>query len=161
MSWIGAALIVACGYFFGIKISSAQGEQLKTVNSLVLMLEYMERRMDSARCPLYIVFSEYKDDHLESIGFLTALRACRDELPHRWENAVLSLTLDEDIKNELLYFGKELGRLPLAEQEKRIAAALGFLKQKGRELGESLPKKQKSTRAVALLIGMMTAIILL
>lgn len=161
MNWVGALLVVCASYICGIALAKDEGNALKTLDSLLTLLSYMRRRMSLERIALFDIFSEFHDEYLEKIGFLKILRSHRNGLPTLWSDAVLTLCVDEETKREYLRFGESLGSLPLDEQIVRLDSMTVFITEKRNQLRESLPDKQKSIKTVSLLLGLMTAIILL
>ncbi len=161
MNWLGALLVVCASYLCGLALAKDEGNGLKTLDSLLLLLSYMRRRMSTERIPLFTIFSDFHDEYLENCGFLDIIRSHRNGLPLLWSEAVSRLHADEEIKREYLHFGESLGGLPLDEQIKRLDALTSFITEKRNELRAGLPDKQKSIKTVSLLLGLMTAIILL
>lgn len=161
MNWLGALLLVGASYICGIVLAKDEGESLKSIDSLLLLLSYMRRRMSIERVPLYAIFFDFNDSYLESKGFLKIIRSHRDGLPMLWRKAVVTLPSDDEVKRECIYFGDSLGTLSLDEQIARLDALSAFLSEKNNALRISLPNKQKSIKTVCLLLGLMTAIILL
>ncbi len=160
MRWIGALLLISTAYLFGSIWSGEEKKRLTTVDSMLSLLKYMKRRMLSERKPLFAIFCEYEDGFLEKTEFLSIMRSNRNS-KLAWSNALQTLTLDEDIRQELLLFGNELGELTLDSQIKRIDAAVAVLEDKRKMLSETLPQKQKSVKTVCLLSGALLAIIML
>lgn len=161
MKWLGAALLIAASYLCGEMISHEEKKKLIAVDSLISLLYFMQRKMISERMPLYEIFNSFSDGYLEQSGFLPLIRSHRTETNRLWEEAIRLLPLENDIISELERFGRELGRLALDEQEKRTNACAELLNRERDKLKSALPAKQKSARAVSLLIGMMAAILLL
>ena len=161
MNWLGALLLVCASYICGTALAKDEGESLKSIESLLLLLSYMRRRMSTERIPLYAIFLDFKDSYLESKGFLDIIRSHRDGLPMLWSKAIAILPSDDEVKRECIYFGDSLGTLSLDEQIARLDALSAFLTEKSNKLRISLPDKQKSIKTVCLLLGLMTAIILL
>ena len=161
MKWTGALLLIFSSYFCGIFLARREGEKLKTVDSLISLLRYMRRRMEGERVPLYNVFAGFEDIYLESAGFLQNLRTCRSGLNSIWRDSLKTLPLSGEILKELDVFGASMGRLALEEQLKCIDVCISALEEEKRKILSQLPKKQKSIRTVALLLGALTAIILL
>ena len=160
MSLIGAILISVCSYFFGALLADSEKERLCTLDALELLFSDMQRKISSLRTPLYLIFAEFENERLESLGFLPLLRSQRSLQPI-WRDAVALLDADGDIKRELYIFGETLGKLPLDEQLSRIGYCKEIISLSRASLKKSLPEKQKSIKTVCLLIGLMTAIILL
>lgn len=161
MNWLGAVLLVGAAYFLGVRLSDAERDRLKTVDSVIAFLTYMRRKMVYERTPLYDIFSRFSDPYLEKLGFLPCLRTRRSGLGELWGNALAFVDVDPRISGELGYFGESLGGLPLDEQIKRLDSCLEELKNESDMLQKQLPSKQKSIKTVCLLFGLMTAIILL
>ncbi len=161
MNWLGALLVVAASYFCGTALARDEGDRLKTLDSLILLLKYMRRRINAERIPLFEIFSGFDDEFLEDNGFLPILRSHRNGMPILWSEAVSKLPTDEETKRELTHFGQSLGGLPMEEQILRLDACVSFLSDSRKSLLSNLPAKQKSIKTVCLLLGVMAAIILL
>ncbi len=161
MNWLGAMLVVCASYVCGITLAKDEGNSLKTLDSLLNLLSYMRRRMSLERMPLFDIFSDFNDEYLEKIGFLKIIRSHRNGLTALWSDAISTLSIDEETKREYLRFGESLGSLPFDEQIVRLDSLSVFITEKRNELRISLPDKQKSIKTVSLLLGLMTAIILL
>ncbi len=161
MKLFGIVLLVLCSYLLGNVIAVNEGEKLKTLNSLISMLQFLSRRMEGENRPLNLLFAQYKDSYLEKTGFLQSLRQGGENLIGRWNTALDCLPLEERLKNELLNFGESLGRLGLDAQLKNINLCVLMLEQEKEKLKTALPQKQKSIKAVAFLLGALTAIILI
>ncbi len=161
MKWIGAAMIILASYLCGEMLSREEKKKLSAVESLISLLSFMQRRITAERAPLYEIFASFSDGFLEQTGFLPLMRSHRTETNRLWSDAIMLLPLENDIGKELSRFGNELGRLALDEQENRIAICLDMLSAERDRLKSILPAKQKSAKAVSLLIGAMTAILLL
>ncbi len=161
MSLAGALILVLSAYFLGRALALREGEVLKGLDAVINMLNFVYRRMETEGTPLYLLFEKYKDDYLETLGFLPLLRAHGNLASRFWGEAVGLLPLTADAKNELLHFGETLGTLDLESQLKRINACIGFLRQERETLRISVPLKQKSIKTVAFLFGALTAIVLL
>ena len=161
MKWIGALLLLMSSYFCGIYLAKREGAELKTIDSLISLLGYMRRRMQGERIPLYDVFAGYEDEYLESVGFLPNLRSCRNGLNSIWRNSLVVLPVSEGIFRELDIFGASMGRLSFDEQLGCLDICITALEEEKKKLRSELPKKQKSIKTVALLLGALTAILLL
>ena len=161
MNWIGALLLALSGYAFGINIAKKEGERLKNLDSLIYLFEFLYRRMETERCPLYEIFLDFSDDRLENEGFLAEIRMFPNNINDGFKSAVDMLAVDGDIKRELFHFGETLGTLTLDAQLGRIKAINEIIWSRRNELRVSLPKKQKSIRTVCSLFGILTAIILM
>lgn len=161
MNWLGAVILVASAYFCGIGIAKNEGEQLKALDSLIKLLDFMRRRMSAERIPLYSVFASFSDSYLEVSDFLPLMRSCRNSPADLWQKGIMALPIEGDARTELLHLGESLGTLPLDQQLKRIDSCVSVLNISRNSLREALPKRQKSIKTVSLLIGALTAIILL
>lgn len=161
MNWLGALLLVISAYFCGIKLAHDEGERLKALDSIIDLLEFMHRRMNAERTPLYLLFASFEDEYLESVGFLPVMRSCRSGLTPLWQEAVSKLPLDTESERELLHFGESLGALPLDTQSARLSSCLSALADSRAKLRDTLPAKQKSIKTVSLLFGALAAIILM
>lgn len=161
MNWLGAAILVLASYICGNMLSAQMQEQTKILSALISLLEYMRRRMLSERAPLHRIFCDFDSELLERIGFITPLRTRRSDISEIWNSAVKKLSIGEESKGELSLLGISLGRVGLDEQIKRLDACISFLESEQSKLRVALPPKQKSTKTVCLLFGLLTAIILL
>lgn len=161
MKLFGIILLVSSAYLLGSLAAVNEGEKLKALNSLISMLQFLFRRMETENKSLNLLFAQYKDGYLEKTGFLPKLRQGEADLSKRWEKGLDCLNLEEHLKNELLHFGESLGRLGLEAQLKNINQCVSFLEQEKEKLKTNLPQKQKSIKAVAFLLGALTAIILI
>ena len=161
MSLAGALILISSAYFLGRAIALREGEALKALDSVINMLRFVHRRMETEGTPLYLLFEKYKDGYLEDAGFLPILRAHGNLASRFWGEAVEELSLTSEAKIELLHFGETLGTLDLENQLKRINACMDFLVQEREKLRISVPLKQKSIKTVAFLFGALTAIVLL
>lgn len=161
MKIVGTVILVAASYFCGVTVASWEGEKIKALDSMVELLGYLFRRMETECIPLKAIFNSYKNDYLEKTGFLPALRNGSNSLSALWGNGLEKLCLESESKDELLHLGESLGRLDLESQLKRIESCRMFLEQKMDSLRISIPKKQKSIKAIAFLLGAMGAIILI
>ena len=161
MKLLACGLIVICSYFIGATLCEAEGDKLKTLDALYSLFSEMLMRISGERAPLYRIFAEAESEQLERIGFLPLLRSQRGISVSVWEKAVGTLGCAPTLTRELDLFGAELGRLALDEQIKRIEACRASIAEHRDMLARELPDRQKSTKAVCLLAGLMTAIILL
>ena len=161
MKIAGTIILVAASYFCGVIVASLEGEKIKALDSMVELLQYLFRRMETECTPLKVIFGSYKNDYLEKTGFLAALRGGGNSLSALWGNGLEMLCLEWESKDELLHLGESLGRLDLESQLKCIESCRRFLEQKRDSLKNSVPKKQKSIKAVAFLLGAMATIILI
>lgn len=161
MNWIGAFAVVLASYYCGVLLARMDDGRLRCIESLIGLMSYMRRRMVGERQPLYRIFSEYRDDYLDEVGFLEAVASRNADVSKQWRDSVRMLDLDERERDELCLFGESLGRLPLDEQIKRLDICVSALVSWREELKGTLPAKQKSTKTVCLLFGLLTAIILL
>ncbi len=160
MKLLGAAIIISVCCYIGFSTAKSEADKAKTVDSVLNLLSYMKRRISAERTPVFDIFSSFSDEYLEKIGFLPILRSHRYISNDLWKEALSALALSEEVKNELMHFGAELGSLPLEEQLKRIKSCADFLDSERAFLREALPKKQKSIKAFWLLSGILAAIIL-
>lgn len=161
MNWLGAAILVLASYICGNMLSAQMQEQVKILSALITLLEYMRRRMLSERAPLHRIFFDFDNELLVNIGFIPPLRTKRSDISDIWSDAVKKLSISEEAKNELCLLGISLGRVRLDEQIKRLDACISYLESEQKRLQSELPPKQKSTKTVCLLFGLLTAIILL
>lgn len=161
MRFFGAILLVCTSYFCGRRVAQKEGKILSRIQSLLAMLKYIQRRIKAERLPLFSLFSVYEDRLLEEIGFLPIMRSCRSNPKELWKNAVSTLAMEGEIERELLFFGNELGELSLEEQLKRLDVIIDFLENEKQKQKEALPAKQKTTRTIWALGGILTAIVLL
>lgn len=161
MSLAGALILISSAYFLGRVIAVREGEVLKALDSVINMLRFVYRRMETENTPLYLLFEKYKDGYLEDTGFLPILRSHGNLASRFWSEAVDKLSLTSEAKTELLHFGETLGALDLESQLKRINACMDFLGQERERLRVSVPLKQKSIKTVSFLFGALTAIVLL
>lgn len=161
MNWIGAILLTLCSYIAGTMLASGEKESLFTLEALVSFFCCMRRRIYAERIPLCRIFAEYENELLEKNGFLPLLRSQRAMPSHIWNRAVGLLFIENGVKRELCSFGEALGNLPLDEQIKRIDGCISMLEGARDSVVKTLPEKQKSTKTVCLIIGLITAIILL
>lgn len=160
MKWVGALFLVAASYLLGNAIANDESKQLAETDSLILLLKYMRRRMESERIPLFNVFADFSDQALESNGFMQAL--CNNKSSKTaWLQALPLLSIDSEALRELTSFGQTLGELPLTEQLLKLDSCLAFLTEKKKALRETLPNKQRATKTVCLLVGVLIAIIML
>ena len=160
MNWIGGVLVVMSGYLFGKYLSEIERDKLKAIEALLDFLGYMRRKMLYERIELYSIFCDYSDEYLEKVGFLSELRFCNNG-KNKWETAIKAFEIEDNVYNELKYFGESLGILPIDEQIKRLDSCCISLEETKNKLKSSIPPKQKSIKTVCLLFGLMTAIILL
>lgn len=161
MKWAGAIILVAASYLCGQALSGEDGKKLSAIEAMAELLKYIRRRMWTERLPLYQIFSAYEDDFLEKIGFLELMRSHRTHINNRWKQALNLLPLEKEVFGELLRFGNELGLLPLEEQIKRLDGCMDFLENEKAKLAKALPPKQKTTKTVCLLCGLLAAILLI
>lgn len=156
-----AAALALLSYLFGTMLADCENQKIKAIDSLVDLLSYMRRRIYGERMPLCRVFAEYRNEYLEGVGFLSVLRGQRSGFQRLWNSAIGLINADEEILRELYIFGDALGTLELEEQIKRIDICLEALRQARDEAAKAMPQKKKSIKTVCLLIGLLTAIILL
>lgn len=161
MKWAGAILLVASSYICGFFIAAEENKKLKALDSLCALLEYIKRRMVAQKMPLYVMFSNFSDEYLEETGFLPLIRSARCGTDRLWAEGLEKLPLSKEIYSELKHFGEELGLLPLDAQTVRLDVCLQALEQARSEMRQGLQAKKKSIKTVALLFGLLTAIILL
>lgn len=161
MRLFGALLLVFTSYFCGRRLSLKEGKPLSVIEALFEMLTYIRRRIKGERAPLFSLFASYEDKLLEEIGFLPIMRSCRSNPKELWKTAAEQLELSQELKRELLIFGNELGELSYEEQLKRFDVLIEALEGEKQRLKETLPAKQKTTRTIWLLGGILTAIVLL
>ncbi len=161
MKWIGALLFVLATYLFGTKLSKDEEERLLSVDSLIKLLTYMKRKINSERTLLFELFSSFRDEYLERVGFLEEINRNRNPSEDKWESALSLLSFEIDIKAEMIRFFSELGTLQLEDQIKRIDYILSVLSERRDVIKKELPDKQKTIKTVCLLAGMLTTIILL
>lgn len=161
MKWLGALLFVCASYLFGKRLSKDEEERLLSVDSLIRLLTYMKRRINSERTPLFELFSSFRDGYFERIGVLEEINRNRDISEEKWERVLSLMSFDADIKTELLRFFTELGTLQLEDQLKRIDYIVSLLSERQCLIKKELPDKQKTIKTVCLLAGMLTTIILL
>lgn len=161
MNWIGAMLTVFASYMCGIMLSRGQAERVKTLESLLRLFLFMKLQIVTRRYPLYRIFSEFDDRLLKENGFLELIGRQKNITKTLWNEAIQLLTLDNETGNMLLSFGDGLGSVTLDEQIKQIDAASAYLSDALDRQRARLPEKQKSIRAVCLLMGLAAAIILL
>ncbi len=160
MKWAGAILLVLASYFLGIRIADEEKKRLVEVESLLSLLKFMRRRMETERASLFAVFTDFDDAYLGSIGFLKIL--CSDRNPKTaWSKALTLLKCDEEISRELAHFGCDLGALPLEDQLSKLENCILALEEKRSVLRAALPNKQKATKTVCLLAGALAAIIMI
>lgn len=161
MRWVGAIILIAASYTCGSVLANIQSDELKTVDSVIRFLTYMRRRMYSERAELFEVFQSFKDEHLENLGFLSALCSCRNDFSQNWGMALDLLSMDQESKNELVILGESLGKLNLNEQLKRLDVCINALESSKQKIEKAIPIKQKTTKTIWLLSGTLIAIILL
>lgn len=160
MNWLGSFFVVFAGYMLGLRLASEEKKKLTALDSLLALLNYMRRRVTDLRMPLSDIFLRFEDDYLELTGFLPRVRSGIGSIKERWSAALTLLPLEKETEAELALFGEELGRLSLAEQEKRIDVCILALASEREKLKDKLPAKQKSVKTVCLLASALTAIIL-
>lgn len=160
MNWLGAFFVVCAGYMLGLKLASEEKKKLTALDSLLALLNYMRRRVSDRRLPLSEIFLRFEDPYLELTGFLPRLRSGGGDIKERWSEAIKLVPLEKEAEAELALFGEELGRLSLAEQEKKLDSCVAALASEREKLKEKLPAKQKSVKTVCLLVGALTAIVL-
>ena len=161
MNWLGAGLLVFGFYFCGLAICEREKERLIALDSIIDLLSFLNRRVEAERMPLYLIFCNYKNEYLESVGFLGLIRSCRGGVEGSWESALKLLPVSAEVARELGYFGKTLGLLAYADQTERIKACISFLKEERATLLQTLPPRQKSIKSVSVLCGSLLAIILI
>lgn len=161
MKWLGAIILVAVSYLCGSVSANAHGEELKAIESVIKLLLYMKRRLYTERSELFDIFNGYNDDYLVSLGFLPQLCSCRGSFTENWISASEKLPMNADAKNELEIFGESLGKLNLDEQLKRLEVCINALETSKQNIEKVLPQKQKTTKTIWLLSGLLIAIILL
>ncbi|MBQ3231060.1 MAG: stage III sporulation protein AB [Clostridia bacterium] len=160
MNWLGAALLIFSGYAVGVLLASEEKRALEAVEAMLSLLNYMERRISESRLPINEIFLRFENDFLEQRGFLAQIRS-GGGVRERWQSALMLVPLEEEARRELALFGEELGILSLQEQKKRLEAAVVFLNGERERLKQRLPARQKSIKTVCLLVGALTAIVLL
>ena len=136
-------------------------ERLRALNSVIELLSFMRRRIISARAPLHDIFSQAEDKFLEKCGMLPLLQGHRHITYELWEEAIGLVPLDEYCRKEILYLGKDMGVLPLDDQEKRISACIEALSARRDMIKSRLPEKQKTAKTLSLLSGLLAVILLL
>ena len=161
MTIIGALLLTTGVYLGGVLLAKSFAEELLAVNGILELLDFMGLRISTLRTPLYDLFCDCANPYLESLGFLPLIRANRNQLQKQWAEAVEILPVNDNAKKELLLLGKDLGVLPLEEQQKRLEICINGLKKQKEEIALALPKKQKSVRTTALLAGAIISILLI
>ncbi len=159
MNWIGALLVVTASYYCGVLVAESEKKRLEEVELIISLLSYMRRRMSVERMSLYRIFESFRAQNESE--FLEILTANSGDASLLWKEAVALLSIDADLKCELLIFGESLGKLPMTEQIKRLDSCTDVLIKGKDRLKSELPARQKSRRTVCLLFGLMTAIILL
>lgn len=160
MNWLGAFLVVCAGYMLGLRLASEEKKKLTALDSVLALLNYMRRRVSDSRLPLSEIFLRFEDPFLELTGFLPRLRSGSGTIKERWAAALKLLPLEKETETELALFGEELGRLSLAEQEKRLDSCILALASEREKLKDKLPARQKSVKTVCLLASALTAIVL-
>ncbi len=161
MNLAGAIILVLSAYLCGRAIAMQETEKLKALDSVIKMLHFIYRRMETEGAPLYLLFDKYNDDYLETSGFLSMLRTHGNLASKFWNQAVYLLPLTNESEAELLHLGETLGNLDLEAQLKQIRSCLSLLEQEKEKLRTSIPLKQKSIKTVAFLFGALTAIVLI
>ncbi len=161
MSFLGALLLTAGAYFGGILIARSFAEELYAINGVLELLNFMSQRIQSLKTPLYQLFCDCAEPYLESVGFLPMLRSSPAQTNALWQSAIELLPLNAGIKKELSVLGRDLGNLPLEEQQKRLELCINSLKTQKQIIADSLPKRQKGVRTTALLAGAVISILLI
>lgn len=160
LRYLGAAALVLSSWIVGVLLARAEKDTPRAIYALYNLASFLLRQIKNGRTPLRVLFDRYSDPYLERVGFLNVLRSGGD-IPALWREALELLPIDGTAKEESVAFGAELGLLPLEQQEKRLESYM-LLLQTEREKAESgIANRQKSIRAVCLLLGALMAIILI
>ena len=146
MKWVGALMLGASSYVVGVLLAKSERAELDVLESLIAFLNYMRRRMEGERIPLYDVFSRYEDECLEQLGFLPLLRSCRNYLGAAWSQAISLLPISNNSQKELELFGESLGKLSFENQIKCIDICIKALEEDKENVRIQLPRKQKSIK---------------
>ncbi|MBO4277631.1 MAG: hypothetical protein J5925_04480 [Clostridia bacterium] len=157
----GACLAVVSAWACGFAAARAEGEKLTAADSLYSFVGRLERAISAARTPLKEFFARKGEDYLESCGFMPALRSGATDFCAAWEAALAKLPLESAVYAEAAAFGRDLGRLTLADQCAAANNLRSVIAESRGTLAAKLPLKQKSIRAAYLLAGLLAAIILI
>lgn len=72
--WIGAGIVITAAWLFSIGLIRDHRKILRELEALCDMIQYIRDNIDHLMKPLPEIFGSYRNDYLETIGFLPQVR---------------------------------------------------------------------------------------
>ncbi len=150
------ALLVASLYYGQVKI---RGERvgIKEVASLAEMVKYIGERIEHFSQPLPEIFAQYRNDHLESIGFLPYVRTMG--ISGAVENC--RMTLDGDDRELFLKFAGAIGRGYRDEELSLCRYTYTKLTESEDKMRAAIKDKEKLYRTIPPMLALSVILILI
>lgn len=156
---IGILIIMGSMTLFGEKCVELMKTRVKSLESLIKLLDVMEAKISSFCMPINSIFEAYADAHLEKCGFSEALR--KTNLYEAINNKSAELCLEESEIILLSKFSSELGQYTAAEQVKRCGYYRRELEKILSGAKEKLPVNTKLLRSSGVMCGILAAVLLI
>lgn len=157
---VGILLIVGAMSAAGIECSSMIKKRVISLEAFVKLLDSMAVKIGTFSTPLSEFFNTYKDDRLDSCGFLKAVSESVS-FSEAVKARASALCLEEGDVSLLGSFGEGLGGLSAAEEAKRCLYFKGECEKLLDEAKEALPVKTKLLKSAGVMCGILAAVLLI
>ena len=157
---VGLLLIIGAMSAAGIECSSMLKKRVGSLESFVKLLDSMATKIGTFSTPLCEFFYNYKDERLDSCGFLKAVSESVS-FTEAVKSRASELCLEENDVILLSSFGEGLGGLSAAEEVKRCLYFKGECEKLLNEAKEALPVKTKLLKSAGVMCGILAAVLLI
>ena len=166
---LGLILIAVSAVTMGMTCVRLKSTHIKEMKCICVMLETMQRELDSRLTPLPELFRLLKEKDLGAASFFSGKileqteRIGRTDFSLLWKECAARsfITLTEQEQSELQRIGEILGKLPADEQIRALKQCHDFLRNELETAFSEYPQSSRLAIGLALSAGAMLMIVLM
>ena len=156
----GIGLITAVISIWGEKMILRQKKRVMALEAFFRLVQSFEAKLKSFNIPVKTFLSEYKDELLESSGFLCGAVGTVS-VSEAVRKAADTLCLDEEDVRLLGEFGDGIGQYSVDGELKRCTYYTAQIEKRLTEAREKLPGEIKLFRCSGVMCGILAAVLLI
>lgn len=154
---IGAVLLCACSFFWGMEKSREAKSKLLYMEGLIEFVKYTGEQISLFKAPLPKIFESFSNEELKACGFTDALKTGGASVAVK----TLKGNIPNDCYTEAENFAKALGNGYCEGQTELCRLTILHLSEHLEKLNESLPGKVRVYRMLPILLAASVVILLI
>ena len=156
---IGAAALLLLSVHVGNSLAAVEKKRLRQIEGFLLLVRYIREQISCFRRPLPEIYGGFRNEALESVGFLAHLS--EGDFATAFEKAREELYLEDEERKLLCAFAAGVGQSFEEEQRALCAYTERELEKALARRKEEAPKRARVLRTLCAVFGGMIVILLL